>query len=456
MSIKLNHDYVSHLRDAKPTFLGSRKVHPPKGALGDIQYIPEQTIPPVNTDIQFDVLPKFELSKHPGLAALDHTTLPENFNWRENGGNKQDLISTPGNQMLCGSCWAISTAGIVADNHVISNTVNWKPNLSTTWSLACYPQAKCKGGNPARLFQSISKGGLASNHCVDYSWCAENKYCNGKATHHFKAGETIDLSALIPNCGCYNNDSEHYLYFIDNPESISMNTSGMNPETFTNTVKKHIFHYGPVQGGFLVFRNFMSGAFAKTNGGIYFEHGVYDKNKPVHFDVNQTNSANYVGSHAVAVIGWGIEKNVVVDNNGTKKNVPYWYCRNSWTEKWGNGGYFKMAMFPFNKIAQFDRTIRIQTPIGIKQGGGMVMIRASKGPEKRKLSEISSQFQNLPRLEPNSFYEGENHDQGDQGNQGNSSNNTTRIFNFLKFIIALTLAVVGVLWVIRRLLIRRY
>lgn len=59
--------------------------------------------------------------------------------------------------MLCGSCWAISAAGIVADNHVVSETVNWKPDLSTTWCLSCYPQSQCQGGNPALLYEDIAK-----------------------------------------------------------------------------------------------------------------------------------------------------------------------------------------------------------------------------------------------------------------------------------------------------------
>ena len=148
MSIKLDFDYHDHLRSGKPIVLPPHTVRPPKGALGAISIFPPITIPSLNTDIQFSILPQYKLSKHPGLAAID-TPLPEKFNWRDDGGDLSSLLSQPGNQMLCGSCWAISVAGIVADNHVVSKTVDWKPNLSTTWCLAKYPQAQCQGGNPA-------------------------------------------------------------------------------------------------------------------------------------------------------------------------------------------------------------------------------------------------------------------------------------------------------------------
>ena len=170
MSVDLEHNYEKELRNAKPVFIKQHDVHPPPGALGAVTNIPSQTIPPINTDIQFDILPEFKLSEHPGLSAIDHTKLPENFNWREDGGIKSTLLADPGNQMLCGSCWAISATGIIADNHVVAGTVKWKPNLSTTWCLACYPQAQCKGGNPAKLYEAVSEKGIVSKNCVDYSW----------------------------------------------------------------------------------------------------------------------------------------------------------------------------------------------------------------------------------------------------------------------------------------------
>ena len=417
MSITLKQDYNKGLRMAKPTVLGKTTVKPPRGSLGAISNIPSQIIPPLNTNIQFSILPQFKLSAHPGLAAIDKTKIPEEFNWRENGGKKRKLISTPGNQMLCGSCWAISAAGIVADNHVVSGNVDWKPDLSTTWCLACYPQLQCQGGNPAKLYQDISEHGIATNSCVDYTWCSSNEACNGNATKHFEAGK-INLSTLIPSCGCYNGEIEHYLYSLENPKLVSLGEGGLNEENFAIIVKKHIYFNGPVQGGFLVFNNFRPGAFSKVNGGLYLENGVYGKGD-THFDPQQTTAENYAGSHAVAIIGWGTQKNVVIDNDGTKKDIPYWYCRNSWTTKWADNGYFKMPMHPYNKMSQFDKQIIIQTPSGNFQGGGIVMISTSKKPELKKIREIKKLMGSLiDKNDPK--YSIESKDKGDSGESGDS------------------------------------
>lgn len=407
MSIKLEHNFEEKLQEAKPNFLNNITIHhstPGVGALGDIRTeYPSQTIPPINTDIRFStILPSFKLSENIGLASIDHTKLPKNFNWRHNAGKKTDLISKPGNQLLCGSCWAISTAGIISDNHVISGTVDWYPNLSTTWSLSCYPQLQCKGGNPATLFQDIARDGIVSDHCVDYSWCVNNKSCNGKSTLHFKEGEKTDLSSLLPSCGCYFPSSKHYLYSIEKPEVVSLGVGGLNEDNFTNTIKKHIYHYGPVQGGFIVFKNFMHGVFSKINGGVYLENAVYD-NGSLHFDSKQTSPENYIGAHAIAIIGWGVENNVIIDNKGTKKDIPYWYCRNSWTEKWGDNGYFKMAMYPYNKISQFDKIVTIETPQGTMKAGGIVMIKALKSPELKSTKQLKSRF-NITKIHDDLYY----------------------------------------------------
>lgn len=394
-------NFEIELKNAKAIQITQKSFNNQKGLASIYE---AQQIPPLNSLIKFEgTLQTFSLVDNPALAAMDHTILPQNFNWRQNSGKKKDLISEPGNQMLCGSCWAISTAGIIADNHVVSGTVDWKPNLSTTWSLSCYPQLQCKGGNPAKLYLDIAENGIVSNKCVDYSWCSENDTCNGKATKHFEKSKEINLSSLIPTCGCYYS-GKHYVYSIEEPKFVSLGKGGLNEDNFTNTIKKHIFKYGPVQGGFVVFKNFMHGIFSRINGGVYLENGVYDKGK-IQFDSNQTSTKNYAGSHAVAIIGWGVEKNVTIDNNGTKKDIPYWYCRNSWSQKWGDGGYFKMAMYPHNKISQFDKTVIIKTLKNNVQAGGMVMIRATKPPELKTLPQVKSN--NLKKIHDNSYYKEE-------------------------------------------------
>ena len=404
MSLRIEGSFEESLFKKLPTTFGGQTIRPPHGALGDIRVVPAMTIPPLNTDIQFvGTIPTFDLAEHPGLADISPEAIPEEFNWRDEHFSdspeikkKKRLITPPGNQALCGSCWAIAGAGMVSDNFVVSGQVDWFPNISTTWSLACYPQNQCKGGNPAKLFQDVAEGGMVSNHCIDYSWCLTNDNCNGKATKHFDHNKAaaqhavMDLSALIPSCGCYDKDAEHYLYMIDkHPKSIHIGAPGVTKENIAITVKKHVYLNGPALGGFLVFKNFMKGEFAKMNGGVYLERGIYDQDG-VRFSDDQVAAQNYKGAHAVVIVGWGVEKNILVDNGGKRADVPYWFVRNSWTTKWGDGGYFKMAMYPWNKMSQFEKTVDLDTGLGLVRSGGIVFISVSKPPVKQKIRQAVS------------------------------------------------------------------
>ena len=365
------------------------------------------------TSVNFSSL-STELPSQYAAGLSDIETVPTNFNWRfdpEKGG----AIAKPGDQGLCGSCWAISAAGIIGDNFVVKGlNVDEKgnkfiPDISTTWILINYGQQRCGGGNPGVAFQQIANNpiGLATNHCVDYSWCKTNDMCNGDAKKHMEANPML-LNNLIPyKGGCYYPENKHYLFKLyQQPNSIAIGMKHKNGtlikesewDQYKINVKKHIMANGPVLGGFLVFENFMSGAFTKTtpNKGIYLENGVYPGAKPSSGSPKSpTDPSNIKGAHAVALIGWGKEDNVDI-GNGKMESVEYWYCRNSWTEKWGDDGYFKMAMWPHNKLSQFDKIVTVNTPQGPKQSGGIVSIVATQKPElvdidKIKLSPDSPQ-----------------------------------------------------------------
>lgn len=453
--IELNIPYYESLRLAKPYIYTSMGV-PPGGNLSNIQLL-HYAIPALNTDIRFTkVLSSFEISDHPGLAAIDVKNIPTNFNWRtvtENDNdvikNKKALISSPGDQGLCGSCWAISVANAASDVFVVSGLVDYKPELSTTWALACYPQDQCDGGNPAILVEDIAKKGIASDHCIDYSWCLNNPTCNTNNPSQQFSPET-ELNNLIPKCGCYEKNSEHYLYFLEpNSQTLYAKPDNNSIENTRNIVKKQILLNGPVIGGFVVFNNFMKnkGHFTKVNGGIYLENGVYDDTNTIKFSNDQTNSSNYIGSHAIAIIGWGIENNIIIDNKGNKANVPYWYCRNSWGDSWGENGYFKMAMYPYNKTSQFDILVKFKTDVSVEEAGGIILMKATKKPVQKTLNQINDIYlKNIKKVKDDSYYLSDTVEKFSCSSPSGQKNDNT-----LLFIIMFILVILAVFFIIKHL-----
>lgn len=72
---------------------------------------------------------------------------------------------------------------------------------------------------------------------------------------------------------------------------------------------REIQKHGPVQAALSVYADFVN-----------YKSGVY-----------QHTTGDYLGGHAIKIIGWGTE-------NGT----PYWLVSNSWNTDWGDKGFFKI------------------------------------------------------------------------------------------------------------------
>lgn len=68
-----------------------------------------------------------------------------------------------------------------------------------------------------------------------------------------------------------------------------------------------------------------------TNGPVEAAFDVYGDFPNYHSGVYQHVIGEFLGGHAVKMLGWGIE-------HGT----PYWLIANSWNEYWGEEGYFKI------------------------------------------------------------------------------------------------------------------
>jgi hypothetical protein len=213
---------------------------------------------------------------------------------------------------------------------------------------------------------------------------------------------------LIPKQkGCYY-DSEHYIFSVDNNiQTIVAGSGAVDVSNVQRTIKEYLYTKGPAVGGFIIFANFTSkvqsgmhkgnSVFNLINGGVYLEKANYSTyrgamgeeiTEGLTFSSSNTESENVLGGHAIAIMGWGVQPHIRVGNGPNDfADVPYWYCRNSWGTKWGmNGGYFKIAMYPYNRKSQFSKIVDIMTPDGRRMRlGGVLAVTVSKAPELSKL-----------------------------------------------------------------------
>jgi len=68
-----------------------------------------------------------------------------------------------------------------------------------------------------------------------------------------------------------------------------------------------------------------------TNGPIETAFDVYEDFFSYTSGVYVQNSTQFVGGHAIKVLGWGFD---------TEVNLNYWLAQNSWGNTWGMSGYF--------------------------------------------------------------------------------------------------------------------
>lgn len=330
-----------------------------------------------NTDITFSMIPQLYVPPFNMSIAIS-TFFPDEFSWaiEKNDDSvdikkKKKLITKSQSQYNCGCCYAMAVATCISDVFVVSG-LGWNPMISTTYLMQNFKklngknvQNRCQGGNPAVLLAAVEQSdGVVSDKCVDYSWCTSNRYCINLS--ELKGNKLRDyLNTVITPEGCFfstkkedniNKPIIRNVYKIKNVRTIPYDLN----LTSQNVLKNIIYNNGPIIMGFIVHNNFVSGNFKKHNG-IYFHNGNYTQQKEKFYN---NNFLVPIEKHAVVIVGWGVSY-TDVDNVGTKKHVPYWHCRNTFGPEWGEKGYFKYAMHPYNE------TIRI------KGLGGYLLFEAS-------------------------------------------------------------------------------
>lgn len=378
-------------------------------------------IPPLNTDIRFNrIIPEYQMkSSKTSFTTHFELDVPDDFSWHIPLHSdtvdviaKKSLINPIQNQHMCGSCWAMALASCISDCHVVAGVVDWMPRIAPTFLMTTVPRSKgneqCNGGNPAYIALALESMRVADTTCIDYSWCSNEKTCtSADAAQHFKGdvGTVLNKNIPKPSNSCYF-DGDRYLYTIDRGTEGLFINDNVSHTDFRRIIKRHILDYGPPLAGYCVLKNFVTGNFTdpNVNDGVYFERANYQshisENEPLVFDDGNKSEDNLVGLHAVEIVGWGIARNIQYDND-SRGDVPYWWAKNSWGSSWGNmKGYFKMAMYPWNRYSQFGKQVRVKDATV----GGMILIKCTSSPIIGKLGRIDESFNTIKRTMPDVYY----------------------------------------------------
>lgn len=209
--------------------------------------------------------------------------LPTEFDARVEWGNICNF--TIYNQGSCGSCWAFGAIEAFEDRMCIACQGRASPKVSVQEIVSCnWLSFGCSGGFPWAAWEYLSLLGVSRDACLPY-------------------GDIRGAKTSCPYMGLLRGSCED--------RGISKRYYAKNVKVIVGEkeMMTEIYENGPVEVGFTVYEDFMS-----------YESGIYEP-----------TSHEAVGGHAVKVVGWGEER-----------GVQYWIAANSWSERWGQEGYFKI------------------------------------------------------------------------------------------------------------------
>ncbi|RZC34407.1 cathepsin B [Asbolus verrucosus] len=222
--------------------------------------------------------------------------IPTTFDARTNWPHCESIkyIRDQGN---CGSCWAFGTASAITDRLCIATGGAVKFEFSAENLLACCTECGngCDGG----------KTYVAWNYWITHGVVSGGDYNSSRGCQPYS--ESAFINHITPTCQktCSNTG-----YGTSYCKDRRFGASRYRLEQDESQIQMEILTNGPLEVSYNVYDDFYN-----------YQSGVY-----------QHTYGNYSGSHAVKVLGWGVE-------DGT----PYWLIANSWGSDWGSlGGFFKI------------------------------------------------------------------------------------------------------------------
>lgn len=254
----------------------------------------------------------------PAPRKYTNVDVPASFDARSAWPACADVIGHIRDQSGCGSCWAFGSTEALNDRKCIQSGGKFKTELSAQDTTSCcnllngcFGSQACDGGIPSEAWSYFVNSGVVSGG--DYNTIGKGESCWPYqlpicAHHVTEPGlKPCQDGLTAPSCPNPRKCSEpKYTTSWDNDRHSASTSYSLNS---VQDIESDLAQYGSVTAAFSVYEDFLT-----------YKSGVY-----------QHESGNYLGGHAIKILGWGVE-------NG----LDYWLVANSWNDGWGDKGYFKI------------------------------------------------------------------------------------------------------------------
>lgn len=233
-----------------------------------------------------EAMPKFSAQAEP-------QALPAALDWRSNGGGS--YVTGVRNQAGCGSCWAFATTAALESRALITVAQTGEDfDLAEQTLVSCSGAGSCAGGYLGQSAAFLESTGLPTESCHPYT--AENGSCGAACADRLQSSYRTQSSLAV--------------------------------DRTVADLKQALVQHGPLPVGMHVFSDFQS-----------YGSGVYSH-----------VSGNYLGGHAVAVVGFD-------------DAAACFIVKNSWGDNWGEGGFFRIAYTEVSTATSFGADALAYGPV---------------------------------------------------------------------------------------------
>eukprot|EP00756_Hemistasia_phaeocysticola_P015332 Hpha_TRINITY_DN15404_c0_g1::TRINITY_DN15404_c0_g1_i3::g.173212::m.173212/K01363/CTSB; cathepsin B len=259
-----------------------------------------------------------QLKTHESLSKRYSGAIPASFESEAEWGKVCPSLSEIRDQSACGSCYAVATASAATDRWCIANNGSDNTRLSAVDLMSCCFTCKganggCYGGTPSHCWDYMTQQGIASGGDYgDHSKCL--MYPFGRCSHHINGTypQCPAATYTAPTCfwACDSDSTSKVSY--DKDQASHMFGTSYKVDKDVKAIQTDILAHGPVAAGMFLVTEFE-----------VYSAGVFT-----------TKSTDYIGAHAVKIVGWG---------HDSASGLDYWRVQNSWNPEWGENGYFRIA-----------------------------------------------------------------------------------------------------------------
>lgn len=199
------------------------------------------------------------------------------FNWLE---EMPQCIGHIEDQGDCGSCWAFSSSGLLADRFCIHTDGVFNQRFSPQEMVNCnFENFSCLGGYLTTTLDYLQVDGLVTSECQGYH--SQMQSCSYE---------------------CDTPDVKYGKYYCE--------LSSLKVLTDSESIKNELRENGPMIMGLRIYEDFMN-----------YDQGVY-----------KYTTGDLVGGHAMKLIGFGEDASEGL----------FWILQNQWDKDWGQRGFIKI------------------------------------------------------------------------------------------------------------------